>query len=86
MRKSDVVFSMLEKWWKTEPFGFDHPDTKNGILKLMEQSFDAGLAYERKRSAALVGALKDILKYSDIHDSDRVEYEIALKKYEAEGE
>lgn len=28
---------LLDKWWNTEPFGFDHPDTYNGILKLMEE-------------------------------------------------
>ena len=27
----------LEKWWDTEPFGFDNPDTYNGIKKLLEK-------------------------------------------------
>ena len=31
----DELSAKLEEWWVTEPFGFDHPDTKNGILKLM---------------------------------------------------
>ena len=25
----------LDEWWNTEPFGFDHPDTYNGIKKLL---------------------------------------------------
>lgn len=28
--------SKLEQWWQTEPFGFDHPDTKADILRLMK--------------------------------------------------
>jgi hypothetical protein len=26
----------FEKWWESEPFGFDHPDTKMGILELLK--------------------------------------------------
>ena len=29
-------FKDLEEWWATEPFGFDHPDTKAGIEALLE--------------------------------------------------
>jgi len=28
---------LLDKWWNTEPFGFDHPDTYNGILDRMDK-------------------------------------------------
>ena len=28
--------SELDKWWATEPFGFDNPDTYNGIKKLLK--------------------------------------------------
>ena len=33
---NEMIEEALETWWKTEPFGFDHPDTKTGILALMK--------------------------------------------------
>ena len=35
---SSKLKQLLDKWWNTEPFGFDHPDTYNGILQLMQDS------------------------------------------------
>src|SRR5882672_10188690 len=29
---------LLDAWWETEPFGFDHPDTYTGILLLMDKA------------------------------------------------
>jgi len=28
--------SDFETWWSTEPFGYDHPETKEGIRKLLQ--------------------------------------------------
>lgn len=33
----EAMKEMLDLWWNTEPFGFDHPDTYNGILELMNE-------------------------------------------------
>jgi hypothetical protein len=27
---------LLDEWWDTEPFGYDNPDTYDGILNLLE--------------------------------------------------
>lgn len=30
----------FEEWWKTEPFGFDHPETRKGIESLLDSRND----------------------------------------------
>jgi hypothetical protein len=49
-----LVREMLDEWWKTEPFGFDHPDTYNGILGLMNEvysiGFDLGILFEKSKT------------------------------------
>jgi hypothetical protein len=32
----------FEEWWNTEHFGFDHPDTKDGIKKLLDSHYAQG--------------------------------------------
>ena len=29
-------YKELDKWWATEPFGWDHPDTYNSIKELIK--------------------------------------------------
>ena len=36
MKSAEDLAQELERWWVTEPFGFDHPATKDGILTLMK--------------------------------------------------
>jgi septal ring factor EnvC (AmiA/AmiB activator) len=59
--------SDFEAWWATEPFGFDHPDTKAGIKELLDnrdnkiQSLEAEierLKYELNTGAELVKGLE----------------------------
>jgi proteasome assembly chaperone (PAC2) family protein len=38
----------FEEWWATEPFGFDHPDTKAGIKKLLQVRDEQIQALESK--------------------------------------
>jgi len=38
MKSEEKLKQILDKWWNTEPFGFDHPETYKGILKLMKKS------------------------------------------------
>lgn len=49
----------LEEWWATEPFGFDHPDTKNGIQILLDKKQSKISALEA-RLDDLENILKDL--------------------------
>jgi hypothetical protein len=43
----------FEKWWESEPFGFDHPDTKEGILKLLKVRDERIKELEKKLKVAV---------------------------------
>ena len=49
----------LDKWWDTEPFGWDNPDTYNGIEKLMEKLQEENKSLKDKLDMAC-SALQDI--------------------------
>jgi hypothetical protein len=39
MKTTEQIEAVLNEWWETEPFGFDHPETKSGILNLMNTMY-----------------------------------------------
>lgn len=43
----------LDDFWNTEPFGYDHPDTYNGIKELIEEREVEILLLKNKLNAAL---------------------------------
>lgn len=42
--KPNDLKQMLDEWWNKEPFGFDHPETYEGILELMCKSHEQSCA------------------------------------------
>ena len=55
----------LDEWWDTEPFGFDDPNTYNGIKNLIKQ--ERIKAKERERE--LVEVLENIKTVTMFHSS-----------------
>ncbi len=54
---------ILDDWWITEPFGWDHPDTYNGISEVVEKCVE-------KLEAELAAARAEIIKLKDLIDAE----------------
>lgn len=61
----------FKEWWATEPFGFDHPETKEGILNLLKTR-DQKLSDCEKKLEIAVEALNEIrhISHSDQCDAN----------------
>lgn len=59
----------FEKWWESEPFGFDHPDTKMGILELLKVR-DERIKELEKKLGCYITTLARISNASDEPDYD----------------
>ena len=60
---------ILNKWWnEEEPFGFDNPDTYNGILKCMQEA--------RKGYVKLEDVIKTIEQYHYIEVNSKLYREL----------
>lgn len=47
-------------WWSTEPFGYDHPETKDGIKQLMDWAYELAKAEQ----AGLKNQILELLEVS----------------------
>jgi len=41
---------ILDEWWSTEPFGFDHPDTYQGICDVIDKILEEDRKVDRGKN------------------------------------